>query len=451
MLWLTLTSPQIFANPAFSATPELWVLQAILLTECFGKTKAGQKQHDMSHLFHGLLINLIRRSECQTAQPESIVTRTDDLDQQWREWADLEQKKRLAQICFILDVEHAVLFSQSLCMSAFELRSTLPCSQKIWEATSAKDWSAVWRQHHSQPPLLLTELKAYLVPGKSAGRKDLNLLSRVILLHGLMSVAWDMTRRDQTSLGMLGNDMAAGLWKTRMSSSYDLWKEDFDQWFGSMESLQLQQHNRSSAQDRNLKVFKNCCHALYRAAHMVLLGEVLDLQIYAGARHILGRPVTRVDYSRSIKVVKQWTNRDRSKAKKAVWHAAWTLKSTLEPEDDGNLVDTFSYPWTLYLAALVLWSFHHAGPTVPHTHPEDGDDMIWDARSHMKRLLDATIANGPTDPTPIPPLGGNPTAGMASVVASKLSKVRWAICHDAMLVLKGLVPWRLIGEGQPRF
>jgi hypothetical protein len=47
---------QVFQHSAFSATPELWILQTILLVECFGKSRAGQKQHDMSHLFHGLLI-----------------------------------------------------------------------------------------------------------------------------------------------------------------------------------------------------------------------------------------------------------------------------------------------------------------------------------------------------------------------------------------------------------
>jgi hypothetical protein len=47
---------QIFQHSAFSASPELWMLQTILLVECFGKSRAGQKQHDMAHLFHGLLI-----------------------------------------------------------------------------------------------------------------------------------------------------------------------------------------------------------------------------------------------------------------------------------------------------------------------------------------------------------------------------------------------------------
>ena len=47
---------QIFQHPDFTATPPLWMLQTIMLVECFGKSRAGQKQHDMAHLFHGLLI-----------------------------------------------------------------------------------------------------------------------------------------------------------------------------------------------------------------------------------------------------------------------------------------------------------------------------------------------------------------------------------------------------------
>jgi hypothetical protein len=47
---------QIFQNVAFKAQPDLWMLQTILLVECFGKLRAGQTQHDMAHLFHGLLI-----------------------------------------------------------------------------------------------------------------------------------------------------------------------------------------------------------------------------------------------------------------------------------------------------------------------------------------------------------------------------------------------------------
>lgn len=86
--------PQIFAHAGFNAKPDLWVLQTILLVECFGKSRAGQKQHDMAHLFHGLLINLIRRSDCQTIRTLFTEDCSGDLDNDWRKWAEAEQKKR---------------------------------------------------------------------------------------------------------------------------------------------------------------------------------------------------------------------------------------------------------------------------------------------------------------------------------------------------------------------
>ncbi|KAG9575191.1 hypothetical protein KCU77_g15318, partial [Aureobasidium melanogenum] len=218
--------PQIFAHASFSAVPELWMLQTILLVECFGKSRAGQKQHDMSHLFHGLLINLIRRSDCQTAKPETSLEVNGDLEDEWKAWADAEQKKRLALLCFMWDTQHAVLFCQSLCMSSFELRCTLPCNQSLWEAESAESWQKL-RKTQTPPILYLTALKTHIGAQAPIVTHKLNALSRVLILHGLMSIAWDMNRRDQTSLGVVGNDVLDG-WKHRIAATYDSWKADFD-------------------------------------------------------------------------------------------------------------------------------------------------------------------------------------------------------------------------------
>lgn len=48
--------PLIHSSKEFGTRPRLWMLQTILLVECFGKSRAGERQHDMSHLYHGLLI-----------------------------------------------------------------------------------------------------------------------------------------------------------------------------------------------------------------------------------------------------------------------------------------------------------------------------------------------------------------------------------------------------------
>lgn len=48
--------PLIHSNKDFNTRPQSWVMQTILLTECFGKNRAGEKQQDMSQLYHGLLL-----------------------------------------------------------------------------------------------------------------------------------------------------------------------------------------------------------------------------------------------------------------------------------------------------------------------------------------------------------------------------------------------------------
>jgi len=47
---------QIFSYHSFNPRPCLWMLQTIFLVECFGKSRAGQLQYEMSQLFHGLLV-----------------------------------------------------------------------------------------------------------------------------------------------------------------------------------------------------------------------------------------------------------------------------------------------------------------------------------------------------------------------------------------------------------
>lgn len=306
--------PGIFAHAAFSAEPELWVLKTILLVECFGKSRAGQRQHNMSHLFHGLLINLIRRSDCQTVQPvgpNEADNAADDLEVAWLRWAEAEEKKRLALLCFLWDTQHAVLFCQSLCMSSFELRLPLPSSQALWEARTASEWKS-HGANYTPEPQFLTTLKSFLTPSSSRP-PHLNSLSRILILHGLMSIYWDMQRRDQTSLGVIPgqNDNGIGTWRDRIARAYDLWKADFDAHCKALSAAHYEPGPASgdlATRDarRELAVFTTSYNAVYHASQVLLNADFLDLQIYAGARHILGRPVQRSDFVRSERVVKQW-------------------------------------------------------------------------------------------------------------------------------------------------
>lgn len=474
--------PSIFAHAGFSPSPELWTLQTILLVECFGKSRAGQRQHDMSHLFHGLLINLIRRSDCQSIKPTPPPPSEDadaaSMDKAWRGWAESEQRKRLALLCFMWDTQHAVLFCQSLCMSAFELRCAMPCAQSVWESPDAARWAVARRSLSSAAePMFLPTLKSYLTTGATPeARNDQTAMSLVIVLHGIMSIAWDMQRRDQTSLGV-SSMLGVPSWKDILSQAYDRWEAGFDDYC----------RDAASGPDDETRTewfaFRASYRAIYHAAQALLHMDFLDVQIYAGARHILGRPVQQQDYIRSSKVVKRWAANHRELTAIAAWHAATMLcdvvtdKSRSQKRPTGTdlvaaVTDTnlFHVPWCLYLATLTCWAFHHARPnrkgreggirerygdheTSAADDSDAGDEIVWDAQKEMEALVKGMAGAGNVHATLKDLLAGQGrkrTHGLVWVVADLLSHVRWGIVHAGVVVLRGLVPTRLINQYETR-
>lgn len=362
---------------------------------------------------------------------------------------------RLALLCFLWDTQHAVLFCQSLCMSSFELRTSLPCSQSLWEAQTASEW----KDHGDssvEEPQFLTTLKSYLT-ASSPRPTNLNSLSRVLILHGLMSVFWDMQRRDQTSLGVISGDQTGNYtsgWRQRISKAYDLWKSDFDS--HCMAGTVSHRENNFNDDDQSIRtrnaqfaVFSTSYNAIYHAAHILLNSDFLDLQVYAGARHILGRPVQRNDYIRSERVVKAWASgetglNNTQSATKAAWHASLLLQDATQNLTDFDAMGLFHVPWCLYLASLTCWAFHNAGKSRAYAR-DDEDEMIWDAKLEMNAMVESMASSG--DPRELAELqGAHRTGGLVWVMANVLERVRWGIVHAGVSVLRGLVPWRLVNR-----
>jgi hypothetical protein len=371
-------------------------------------------------------VSLIRRSDCQSAKLPDYVNGSMDLDTRWRMAMDVEQRKRLSLLCFLWDTQHAVLFSQSLCMSAFELRTTLPCNPDVWEAESAADWAECTSDGE---PSFLAILKTYMCPGQASIPPQINALSRVLILHGLMSVFWDMKRRDQTSLGATG---PTAEWKSRIGHAYDAWKTDFDTYCMDMS---VQHLKGSPSVKADFIRFRTSTLAIYHASHITLNVEVIDLQIAAGARHIIGRPVSLHDYERSKWIIR---NQETSSANAAAWHAAQLLRDGVMNLEGWDVDQQFHYPWCLYLATLTCWAFHHAKSEASHSTRSSGDSA--NDESSMNALISSMTAVGPEGLERL--AGRQSTSGLINVVAKHLSNIRWAVVYEGMKVLRGLEPER---------
>ena len=242
-------------------------------------------------------------------------------------------------------------------------------------------------------------------------------------------------------------------WRSLIGTAYDTWKAHFDI---SAAKMMKRAHDPALLDSQRMQVrnelgaYSTAYSAVYHAAHVVLASDFLDLQIYAGARQLLGRPVGRVDYTRSQRVVKNWANRNVATASKAAWHAAMIIRDATQSNDidSGNI---FIHPWCLYLATVTIWSFFHARPARSRQRSCDPDDeideVVWDTRADMDGLISKMTEGTPADLVAnSTDIRGTCTAGLTAVISKRLSKVRWAIVHEGMLVLKGLVPWRLINE-----
>ncbi|KAJ5341775.1 hypothetical protein N7541_010899 [Penicillium brevicompactum] len=409
---------QLLCHPDFSPQADLWVLQTMLLIDCFGKMRAGPKQRERAQLFHCVLIKMIRRSNCCNIRDLSGFTETNDLDPVWRRAMDEEQRKRVAMHCFMWDTQHAVLFSQSLCMSAFEIRSSLPCGAASWGASSAQEWAFhASREDNKQ---FLAVLKGYINPTAVTRPRDLNVFARIVVLHGLMSVSADLKRRDQTTLRSETPERV-GAWTPRMGRSYDLWKVDFD-----ADCLAMKIARTASA--RQLTGLKISGHALYHAANLALNVEVLDLQIVAGASQILGRVVTEADHARSLRNITRWLQEEFDSFCTSAQQASLLLQSAVLGLHDWDQADSFHFPWCLYLCTLVSWVFHRGLDVSADNHRIRTDlPSLIVTVTNCANVDELAALSGKYCPRPL-----------AGAMAQQLATVRWAVVHDAMKVLVGL-------------
>ncbi|KAJ5484567.1 hypothetical protein N7453_012035 [Penicillium expansum] len=409
---------QLLCHPDFSPQADLWVLQTMLLIDCFGKMRAGPKQRERAQLFHCVLIKMIRRSNCCGIRDLSNVDQSGDLDQLWRQAMEEEQRKRVAIHCFMWDTQHAVLFSQSLCMSAFEIRSSLPCGPAAWGASSAREWSQHAFREENRP--FLTVLKGYITPAAVARPRDLNIFARIVVLHGLMSVSADLKRRDQTTLRSETPERV-GAWTPRMGRSYDLWKVDFD---ADCLAIKLAQ----TASPRQFTGLKISGYALYHAAYLALNVEVLDLQIVAGACQILGRTVTEADQARSLRNITRWLQEESGPSCTTARQAASLLQDAVLSLHDWDQADSFHFPWCLYLCTLACWVFHR-GPNLTSEENRVNTDLS---------SLIVMLTNCPSLPELAALSGKYCPRPLAAAMAKQLATVRWAVVHDAMKVLMRL-------------
>ena len=370
----------------------LWVAQALLLLEFYEKLYSSRKLHERAHIYHSATLTLLRRgspligrsgSESppdegtagagEQAQGVALDSRT-----WWIRWAETEAMHRVVFVAFMLDVIHAAMFGHEAHMAPHEIRLPLPCDDNLWAASSpdvVRQLDANLRMYGVKPISFLDGLKRAL-HGKEV---KIHSFGRMIIMSGLLSVGWHLSHRE-THLKWL--DLTApssetqDTWRKTLLRAFDDWKDSFDSAQGTMDSLSEGSAQRPGSTNGPIQ----SAALLYHLAHISLHVDIIDCQVYAGAKRLLGRKVSTRDYMNVQTRMKAWANLPSTRH--AVLHAFKLLyrvlvdprrnekKRPMQPSLGAISLppitrQTYSCrsepdphrPWIMYYAALSIWSF----------------------------------------------------------------------------------------------
>lgn len=367
-IWGAVVSLEDF-RPARATLP---MLQALVLTESFGKMMSTRPQHEMAHLFHNFIITLARRNAVFNASTPS-QTHFDDSEESWRSWAREEEKKRIALFEFMLDAQHATIFRHIPSLSAFQIQLHLPCSDEEWNKASPEAWFRHRKRTGYKPPgPFIPALKACLSPAKTP--QELDAFPRFVLLHGLMSIAYDLQWKQNVLLGAesspggsKGGDNGIGNWKDRLSAAYSSLQ-------ARMDIAYIKADEESST-----RLIHRATPSLVTAAQIALFADIIDIQIYAGLPSVLGRFIDRTTFNASRRSVKEWAR--TSDGRTAVWYAVNFLRTSLL----GTGTESYGTIQTFRSGALnSADDSRHAAPSYPGLRDREGSSGILGASGPRK-------------------------------------------------------------------
>ncbi|RAL64270.1 hypothetical protein DID88_002162 [Monilinia fructigena] len=463
---------EIFSDHQFRPPAKLWVFQALLLLELYEKMYSTRALHERAHIHHATTITLMRRGSSligrsaldsppsvrddkqgHNGSRQSSTSGANTPDEWWNHWITNEATRRAAFAAFVIDSTHATMFGHSTVMVAHEMRLPLPCDEAMWTATSSAEVGRLessLQANGVKPISFLEGLKRTL----NAQEVRTNSFGRTILMAGLLSVSWHMNQRD-LQVNSLGVSQALGgrdKWRGSLTRAFDLWMRDFD--LSLMRQSETMTGPYASTGKENNVVYQSRT-VLHHLAHMAMHVDVVDCQIFARAKRLLGRTIGSQDLNSAQRRMRDnWA--PTAKARDATFYAIKFLCTVLLPKESASGSHGYDHvrpdppfaysarddillnrPWVLYFAALIVWCYGFAleGPTTaPVPAPHSFDDQVRDMRAYLRRF--GSVDN----PEELKKLNGfNGCTGMLMVLRTVFEKTRWELLNEAALLLNNCI------------
>lgn len=373
---------EIFRDAHFHPA-SLWVFQALLLLEVYEKMFSTRYLHERAHIHHATTITLLRRDIALTErsildspsryQEKSAYSKSgleSPPNDSWEHWITREATRRVAFAAFMIDATHAAMFGHSTIMVSHEIRCLLPCDDALWFATSATEIARIksaLQANHIKPISFLEGLQRML-NGQEVPTND---FGRDILMCGLLSVSWYMNQRDLQikSLGIDPEAPSTGRkWSKSITRAFEIWKL-------SCERAAVSTNNDTLEHKLDKDLVLETRIALYHLSQISMYADIVECQIFSGAKRVLGRTISKLDHESARRRIQNiWA--PTSDARAAVFYSIRYLCTVLLPKGSSgkpyppghDYVPDYaarksiipSRCWVLYFAGLVVWSYSYA-------------------------------------------------------------------------------------------
>ncbi|KAI1881369.1 hypothetical protein JX265_000195 [Neoarthrinium moseri] len=457
---------EVFMDVSSRPPAKLWVFQALLLLELYEKMYSTRELHERAHIHHATTITLMRRGrsligksaldspphsreEKNGSRHSSTSGLANTPDEWWNHWITNESTRRAAFAAFLVDSVHATMFGHSTVMVAHEMRLPLPCEDQLWKATSGAEVGRIEANLMSngiKPISFLEGLKRTL----NGQEVHTNSFGRQILMAGLLSVSWHMNQRD-LQVSSLGGGVTQALggrdkWRSTLTRAFDSWKTDFDKSLQRSDIITDPYGNQTRS---NANVVFESRTVLHHLAHMAMHVDIVDCQIFARAKRLLGRAIGNQDLSSAQRRMKDnWA--PTAKARDATWYALKFLASVLLADETGSGSGGYkpgepyvarddvllNRPWVLYFAALVVWCYGFAleGPCPAASLPTTPQEKI----EHMRDYLHKFGAI-PTPEDLKLMKGVNHNTALLLVLKDSFETSRWELLHEGAILLSNCI------------
>ncbi|KAB5572511.1 fungal-specific transcription factor domain-containing protein [Coniochaeta sp. 2T2.1] len=456
---------EMFQDSNCRPPAKLWVFQTLLLLELYEKMYSTRELHERAHIHHATTITLMRRGRALIGKsaldsppnprnPEnqngsrhsSTSGAPHTADEWWNHWITSESTRRTAFAAFVIDSIHATMFGHSTVMVTHEMRLPLPCDEKLWKATTGAEVGRLEAHIMSagnKPISFLEGLKRTL----SNQEVKTDSFGRTILMGGLLSVCWHMNQRDLQVNSLSGVNLGGrDKWRGTLTRAFDSWKSDFDK------SLSLLDPYYSDDARRNeTSVVFESRTVLHHLAHMAMHVDIVDCQIFARAKRLLGRAIGPSDLSGAQRRMRDnWA--PSAKGRDSTWYALRFLASVLCPGDSrmsppaGYTPSAEPYsarddvllnrPWVLYFAALVVWAYGFAleGPCLNVPAPTTPQEKMGQMRAYLLKYSQVS------SPEELKQLKGiNQNTALLMILKDTFEDTRWELLQEGATLIQNCI------------